>query len=164
MIFLGIHFELVLRIERLTWLFIDVKELGEQKKRERTYYAITERDNVFLSIICIIEVFEMMATLAIDGLDSNEIAGCKTKEREEGGDWREEKKTKGKKWREVLIKNEEEEEIERESGERKRKWEGKEKVRSDHLESVLNHTSPAKVRFYEGNCTSTLCLYTGVDW
>ena len=68
----------------------------------------------------------MMATLAIDGLDSNEIAGCKTKEREEGGDWREEKKTKGKKWREVLIKNEEEEEIERE-----REWGEKKKMRGE---------------------------------
>lgn len=47
--------------------------------------------------------------------------------------------------------------------EKKKMRGGKEKVRSDHLESVLNHMSPAKVRFYEGNCTSTLCLYTGVD-
>lgn len=57
---------------------------------KRTYSTITERDNVFLSIICIIEVFEMMATLAIDGLDSNEIAGCKMKG--ERGRVREEKK------------------------------------------------------------------------
>jgi len=48
---------------RISFLFVD------RKKKKGTYYTITWY-NVFLSIICIIEVLEMMATLAIDGLDS----------------------------------------------------------------------------------------------
>jgi hypothetical protein len=65
------------------------------KKKKRTYYAITW-DNVFLSIICIIEVFEMMATLAIGGLDSTKLQDVKRRrEREEEG--KEERKNEKKK-------------------------------------------------------------------
>jgi hypothetical protein len=90
----------------------------------------------------------MMATLAIGGLDSTKLQDVKRR--------REREKRKKEMKTNTLKKRERERERE---GERERK----EKVRSDHLESVLNHMSPAKVRFYEGNCTSTLCLYTGVD-
>jgi transposase len=86
----------------------------------------------------------MMATLAIGGLDSTKLQDVKRR--------REREKRKKEMKTNTLKKRERERERER-----------KEKVRSDHLESVLNHMSPAKVRFYEGNCTSTLCLYTGVD-
>lgn len=46
---------------------------------------------------------------------------------------------------------------------KKKRNEGREKVRSHHLKSVLNQMSPVKVKFYESNCASTSCLYTGVD-
>jgi hypothetical protein len=93
----------------------------------------------------------MMATLAIDGLDSTKLQDVKRRGRRKGV---REKKNEKKKRRQMLLKKKKERERERE---------GKEKVRSDHLKSVLDHMSPAKVKFYEENCTSTLCLYTGVD-
>jgi hypothetical protein len=58
-----------------------------------------------------------------------------------------------KKRRQILLKRRNKKEKEREKG--------KGEMRSS--QSVLDHMSPAKVKFYEGNCTSTLCLYTGVD-
>jgi len=48
------------------YVFFSVKK----KKREKELTRVITRGNVFLSVICIIEVFEMMAILAIDGLDS----------------------------------------------------------------------------------------------
>lgn len=53
-----------------------------KERKKRTYYTITW-DNVFLSIICIIEVFEMMATLAIGGLDSTKLQDVKRKRERE---------------------------------------------------------------------------------
>ncbi len=61
-----------------------------RQRKKRTYSTITW-DNVFLSIICIIEVFEMMATLAIDGLDSTKLQDVKRRGRRKGV---REKKTK----------------------------------------------------------------------
>ena len=86
----------------------------------------------------------------------NEIAECETKEPEE-----EERETETERnTKKILTK--------RERGRgtdtvKERRREDKEKVRSHSLKSVLNHTSPVKVEFYELNCTSTSCLYTGVD-
>jgi hypothetical protein len=57
------------------FFFVDLVE-------KRTYYTIIW-DNVFLSIICIIEVFEMMATLAIGGLDSTKLQDVKRRRERE---------------------------------------------------------------------------------